>query len=147
MCFPLASPVRKSQLWTLSVLNSFQPIIFPRKGCEIVAFKMLKVFQCFRLESFQTSPSQMVALLRNQPLLNQEMMQSILFLRRISGGDSVLLWDRFLYEQEVLIFLLDLKITFLSLPPRKKTLCCSFSSNIYKFNLPYWKTKCFRTLC
>lgn len=85
MHFPFASPVRKSQLWTLSILNSFQPIIFPHKGCEIVAFKMLKVFQCFGLESFQPSPSQMVELLRNQPLLNQEMMQSIL-----------LLWDRFL---------------------------------------------------
>ena len=140
MHFPFASPVRKSQLWTRSILNSFQPIIFPCKGCEIVAFKMLKVFQCFELESFQTSPSQMVALLRNQTLLNQEMMQSILLLwDRFLGGDPFSLQGRFLDEQVFLIFLQDLKMTSLFLAANR-LLCHFFSNNIYNISFTLLKS-------
>lgn len=80
----------------------------------------------------------MVALLRNRPLLNQEMMQSILLPWEISEGDPFLLQGRFLDEQVFLIFLWDLKMTFLFVAANR-TLCLFFSNDIYNISFTLLK--------
>lgn len=124
MHFPFTSPLGTSQFWTLSIWNSFQPIIFPHKGCKIVSVLWVGIVSNFSLTDGCTVKESASLKSGNDAIY-------FVTLRQISGRDPFLLQGRFLDEQVVLIFPFLENDLFFFFIVANRTLCHFFSNNIY----------------